>query len=366
MTHERAGAARHPTFAYVGCFTHGTPTHHEYAHGKGISVYRIDRQTGAWALVQICEAAPNPGFLVLDHSQKFLYAGHGSASEVSSYSIEQQTGNLTPLNRQETSGHNSVHLNMDPANRYVVVANGPGVAVFPINGDGSLAASSDRVVPAGEPGRQKQMQKAHPHHIVFDPSGRFLVAPDHGIDRIHVYQLDPSSGKLAASSVPPVKSRSGAAPRHIAFHPTRPFAYIVNELDCTVTAYRWNGDRGALTPIQVLPRTPPTYTGDDRGSEIAVAPSGNFVYASNRGHDSIVIFSVEDTTGMLNNVGWEPTQGKKPRFFGLDRSGDLLYAANVETDTIVIFRVDNETGKLTPTGQIVETASPTCIVFAYF
>ena len=181
-----------------------------------------------------------------------------------------------------------------------------------------------------------------------------------------MYQLDPSSGKLAASSVPPVKSRSGAAPRHIAFHPTRPFAYIVNELDCTVTAYRWNGDRGALTPIQVLPRTPPTYTGDDRGSEIAVAPSGNFVYASNRGHDSIVIFSVEDTTGMLNNVGWEPTQGKKPRFFGLDRSGDLLYAANVETDTIVIFRVDNETGKLTPTGQIVETASPTCIVFAYF
>ena len=360
-----ARAFASPKFAYVGCMTHGTHTHHAYAHGKGISVYRIDPQSGAWTLVEVCEATPNPGFLVFDQKQRFLYTVHGTASDVSAFSIDQQTGKLAFLNKQQTRGDNSVHLTIDPTNRYIVLANGPGIVVYPINADGSLAPSSHNFVPSGKPGPYLKKQKAHPHHVVFDPTGRFFVATDTGFDQIHIYRLDTASGKLVANDFPFVKGRSGSCPRHIAFHPNTRFAYVVNELDSTATAYGWNGDRGELKPIQILPLTPPTFTDNNEGSEVMVAPSGNFVYIANRGHDSIAIFAVDPSNGMLNPIGWEPTQGKTPRFFTLDQSGNMLCAANVVGDTIVIFNVDSNTGKLTPTGQIVETASPSCIVFSY-
>jgi 6-phosphogluconolactonase (cycloisomerase 2 family) len=247
----------------------------------------------------------------------------------------------------------------------MVLANGPGIAVYPINQDGSLAPASDILVPPGERGpyRHEQGHGAHPHQVLFDPSGRFLVAPDKGVDRVHIYRLDTASGKLVANDPPCVKSRYGAGPRHIAFHPTRPLAYLINELDSTVTTYAWDAARGELKPLQVITTLPTTYTGDNTGAEIAVAPSGRFVYGSNRGHDSIVIFSVDAGTGMLAPVGWEPTQGKKPRFFTLDPAGDFLYVANQDSDTIVAFRVDQRSGTLTPTGHIVETGTPSCIVF---
>ena len=348
-------------FAYVGCFT----TKERNARGKGISVYRIDQAAGAWALVQVLETIPNPQFISVDRQQRFLYSAHGDGTEIGAYAIDRQTGRLEFLNQQPTNGKNAPHLIPDPTNRYMVMANGPGVAVFPMNKDGSLAPLSDRIVPPGEPGPSRKGQNGpHPHHVLFDVSGRFIAAPDKGVDRVHLYRLDLSSGKLVANDPPSVKSRSGAGPRHMAFHPARPFAYVVNELDSTVTAYHWNSERGELKPFQVIPTTPATHTGDNTGSEIAVAPSGNFVYASNRGHNSIGIFAVDQTTGMLNPVGWESTRGKTPRFFTLDAGGSLLYAANLDSDSIVVFRVDRTTGKLTPTGQIVETGSPSCIVFA--
>lgn len=350
-----------PMFAYVGCFT----TKERNARGKGISVYRIDQSTGAWTLVQVLETIPNPQFISFDREQKFLYSAHGDGTEIGAYAIDRRTGKLEFLNQQPTGGKNAPHLVPDPTNRYMVLANGPGVAVFPINKDGSLAPHSDVVVPPGEPGPHRKGQNGpHPHHVLFDPSSRFLAAPDKGVDRVHIYRLDLSRGKLVANDPPSVRSRSGAAPRHVAFHPTRPWAYVVNELDSTVTAYHWNSERGGLKPFQVIPTTPTTHTGDNTGSEIAVAPSGSFVYASNRGHNSIVIFAVDETTGMLDPVGWESTRGETPRFFTLDASGNLLYAANLNSGSIVVFRVDRKSGKLTSTGQIVETGSPSCILFA--
>ena len=352
----------YPTLAYVGCFS----SEKRKGHGKGISVYRVDAKTGAWNLVQICETIQNPGFVVLDGNQKFLYAAHGSSSEVSSYSIEPQTGKLRMLNTQQTSGDNSPHITISPSNGHVVVANGPGMAVFPVNKDGSLAPASDVVVPPGEPGPYRHEQKgAHPHQVVFDLTGRFMLVPDKGIDKVHVYRLDASSGKVITDHVPSMDSRRGAAPRHVAIHPARPYAYVVNELDSTVTAYHWNSERGELKPVQVITTLPTTYTGNNIAAEIAIVPSGNFVYASNRGHNSIVTFAVELKTGMLEPVGWEPTQGKTPRFFTLDSSGNRLYAANQSSDTIVVFDINAQTGKLTPTGQVVETGTPTCIAFAY-
>jgi 6-phosphogluconolactonase len=351
----------HPKFAYVGCFT----TEKRNARGKGIAVYRIDQATGAWTLVEAYDAIPNPHYLALDHTQRFLYSAHGDSSEVGAYAIDKKSGKLQLLNKQATGGDNSSTVMTDSSNRYIVLATGPGVAVFPINDDGSLAPFSDNIVPPGEPGPYRREQHGpHPHQASFDLTGRFVVVPDKGLDKIHVYRFDASHGKLVPCDSPFVKARYGAVPRHVAFHPTRPYAYVVNEMDSTVNAYHWNTDRGELRPFQRIPTTPTTYTGDNTGAEIAIAPSGKFVYASNRGHDSIVIFSVDPASGMLADVGWESVQGKKPRFFGLDPGGSHLYAANENSHTIVAFRVDRETGKLTPTGQIVETGSPSCIVFA--
>jgi len=162
---------------------------------------------------------------------------------------------------------------------------------------------------------------------------------------------------------PPAASRPGAGPRHAAYHPAKPYAYVLNELDSTITTYRFDGERGALTPLQVITTLPSSFTGSNTTSEIVVAASGRFVYASNRGHDSLAIFAVDDSSGTLSPVGWEPTQGKTPRFFAIEPSGSVLYAANMDSDTIVAFRVDAGSGKLTPTGQIIKTGSPSSIVF---
>ena len=348
-------------FAYVGSFT----TEKRKARGKGISVYRVEA-AGAWTLVQTYDPVPNPGFLALDRRGRFLYAAHGDSGEVTSYAIDPATRKIELLNRQPTAGNNSPHVTVDPDNRCVVLANGPGIAVCPIREDGTLAPATDTVIPPGEAGpyRREQGHGAHPHQVVFDASGRFLVAPDKGVDRVHLYRLDNLKGKLVPGDTPFVKTRYGAGPRHIAFHPKLPYAYLVNELDSTVTTYRWDSGRGELTPSQVITTLPTSFTGDNTGAEIAVAPSGSFVFVSNRGHDSIVTFAVDQAAGTLSHVAWEPTQGKKPRFFTLDPTGNLLYAANENSDTIVAFRIDQSTGKLTPTGQVIETGSPSCVVFA--
>jgi 6-phosphogluconolactonase (cycloisomerase 2 family) len=240
------------------------------------------------------------------------------------------------------------------------------VALFPRNGDGSLGARCDLLLPHGEPGPWKRHQEhAHPHQAIFDPSGRFVVAPDKGVDRVHVFRCDVERGKLTENDPPCVKARAGAGPRHIGFHPGTRYAYLVNELSSTITAYRWDAEGGTLTPFQIVPTIPDTYTGPNTGAEIEVAPSGKFLYVSNRGHDSIGAFAIDETTGRMAPLAWESTQGRKPRFFCLAPGGRRLYAANEDGHTIVEFDVDVDSGKLSPTGQVIETGSPACIVFAH-
>jgi 6-phosphogluconolactonase len=357
---ESKGAAG-PLLAYVGCFT----TERRKARGKGISVYRIDPGGGAWTLLQTLATVANPQFIAFDRQKRFLYSIHGDGSEVCSYAIDKASGQIKFLNKQPTNGNNSTHLTPDPSNRYIVIGNGPGVAVYPINEDGSLKPFSDMVPATGDVGPHRNQSGAgpHPHYVSFDPSGRFLVAPDRGTDRVLIYRLDASTGKLTANDPAFASTHRGAGPRHLAFHPAKPWAYVCDELDSTVTAYGWNSERGELKPIQVIPTLPETYIGNNSPAEIEVVPSGNFLYVSNRRHDSIVTFSIDPATGKLAPVAWEPTQGHEPRFFTLDPTGSLLYAANLESHTIVAFRVDQTTGKLAPTGQVVETGSPSCIIF---
>ena len=216
----------------------------------------------------------------------------------------------------------------------------------------------------GTPGPHRtQQESSHPHHCPYDRTGRFIVVPDKGLDKVFIYRLDAARGKLVPANPPDIGARSGAAPRHVDFHPTQPYAYVINELDSTITAYHFDPDKGALRPIQIVTTLPSTYTGNNTGAGIAVAPSGRFVYGSNRGHDSIALFAIEPSTGLLTSIGWEPTQGRTPRFFGLDPSGSYLYAANQNSDTVVIFRINQMTGKLSPTNQIVKVASPSTIAF---
>jgi len=196
--------------------------------------------------------------------------------------------------------------------------------------------------------------------------------PDLGFDRVFVFRLDAASGKLTPNDPPFIATRAGAGPRHIAFHPKMPLAYVINELGSSVTTYGFDPQRGSLHPIQIVPSIPASYTGNNHGAEIAVAPSGGVVYASNRGHDSIGVFAVDRRDGTLTPVDWAPTQAKSPRFFALDPAARILYAANADegfsdqqnTDTIVPFRINQSNGTLKPTGQVIKTNSPCTIVFA--
>jgi 6-phosphogluconolactonase len=349
-----------PRFMYVGSFTN-----EGRGRGEGLSVFERKSESDAWRRIQVLEIG-DPSFLKIDRQRRFLYSAHGGGTEATSYTIDQATGQLKVLNRQPTRGVNGVHLDIDATDRFLAVANYASgtLVVLPIQADGSLGPVSDMATLTGEPGPHRTEQTtSRPHHCPFDPTGRFIVVPDKGFDRVFVYRLDAQAGKLMAGNPPSVVSRSGSAPRHVDFHPTQPWIYVINELNSTMTTYRFEPDKGVLEPIQIVPTTPPTYTGNNTCAEVFVAPSGRFVYGSNRGHDSIVIFTVGQNTGELTPIAWEPTQGRTPRYFGLDPTGAYLYAANQNSDTVVIFSVNQTTGRLRATGEVIKVGSPSTIVF---
>ena len=349
-------------FAYVGSRT----TRERNARGDGINVYRVDAATSQWTHVQLVDGLLNPSFLTLDRSGRFLYCVHGDASEISAFSIDPERGKLTFINQETTAGKNPVHLSVDPGNRFLIVANHvtSSLAVLPRHEDGSLGKLVDLVALEGQIGPHRVEQPfAKPHQVEFDPSGRFVVVPDKGLDRVFTYQLDETTGRLTAVDAPPAPAREGAGPRHVAFHPRQNIVYVVNELDSTVTAYRFDSECGNLTPLQVLSSLPDTFIGHSRAAEITVSKDGRSLYASNRGHDSIAIFSVDQASGRLTNIGWEGSRGRTPRFFALDPSGTWLFVANEDSDSVAAFRIERETGMLSYDGEAIRTGSPVCIIF---
>ena len=350
-------------FAYVGCYTEAD----RGGRGLGIGVYRVD-DSGTWALVETVAGVGNPSFLALDRDQGRLYTIHGgNFAAVSAYARDRQTGRLTLLNTRPSGGRNPVHLDFDAPGRLLAVANYTAgtVTALPINADGTLAPPVEVFDQRGDPGPDPVEQaSAHPHHSPFDHDRRFLVVPDKGLDRLFIYRPDAAGGRLVPHDPPSVATHPGAGPRHIAFHADAPHAYVINELDSTVTRYDYDRERGTLHPRQVIGTLPPDFDGKNTGSEIAIAPSGRFLYASNRGHNSIAIFAIDPADGALTAIGWESTRGNTPRYFGLDPAGAFLYAANQDSDTIVAFRVDPASGGLAPTGQVIQTGRPSSIVFA--
>ena len=357
-----AASSPPPGFAYVGCYT----TKQRNGRGEGIGVYSIDPVTLAWTRIQLLGTPDNPSWLTLDRRQQFLYCAHGDGPAVTAFRIDRASGQLIALGSRDAMGRNGVRLGVDASNKFVICANyaSSSVSVLPIQPDGTLGPVSELVLLPGKPGPHRTQQpSSQPHDVVFDPRDRFFLVPDKGVDAIFVFSLDTASGKLIPASPPSVASRSGAGPRHAAFHPVRPYAYVLNELDSTLTTYAFDPERGSLVPRQVLTTLPPSFTGDNTTSEIAITSSGRFIYASNRGYDSLTVFAVDDANGTLSHVGWESTQGKTPRFFAIDPTGTRLYCANMDSDTIVVFHVDAGNGRLTPTGQVIRTGSPSSIVF---
>jgi len=341
----------------VGCFT----TEQRKARGTGISVLRFTGSSG-WANVDHLGGMVNPSSLLVDPVGNVLYAAHGDADFASAYSLDPSSGRIASLGQAASGGQNGVSLALHPSRRFLFVANysSGSITTLPIKADGSLGDVSQRLDLPGSTGPHKVEQTmSHPHDTVIDPSGRFLIVPDKGLDRIFVLSAD-ESGKL--SVVSHAAMRPGSGPRHVAFHPTLPRAYVVNEIDSTVASLDWKAAAGVLTPLHVVPALPSSFFGCNTAAEIVVDPSGRNVYASNRGMDSVTHFVLDDTGDHLTLVGWFPTRGGCPRFMTLSPTGDSLLVANELGDTIVDFEIDAADGGLRAR-RVLPTASPSAIAF---
>lgn len=347
-------------FAYVGSRT----TRERNARGDGISVYHCDSTTGSLDLVQVHGDLVNPSFLTLNKEGDRLYAVHGDGEDISAFTVDRITGKIALLNRQGTQGKNPVHLALDPSERFVVVSNHitSSLAVLPIEADGSLGVLTQLVKIEGTPGpHRKEQPFAKPHFNPFDPSGRFVIVPDKGLDMVFSFRF--SEGRLAPAQMPEMLARETSGPRHIAFHPSQPWAYVVNELDSTVTACTLDAGTGALQPFQIVSGLSDRYTGNNRASEIEVHPNGRTLYASNRGEDTIAVLVIDPDTGRVQLVQSMPCGGQTPRFFALTPDGRFMHVLNEDSDSIVTLAVDAQTGMLSATGQTLHCGSPVCMVF---
>ena len=350
---------------YVGTYTRGA--------SKGIYAYQFDSASGKTAPIGLVAETENPSFLAIHPNQRFLYAANEismykgqAAGSVSAFAIDPASHALKLLNQVSSRGTGPCHVVVDKSGKWLFAANyGSGsVAAFPIQEDGSLGEASAFAQHNGSSVNKQRQSGPHAHVVALAPDNRIALVADLGLDRIFAYRVEPASGGLAANDPLFVKLAPGSGPRHVAFRPDAKFAYSINELLSTVTAFRYDASRGSLKELQTLSTLPKGWSGNNTTAEIVVHPNARFLYASNRGDDSIAIFHIDPSHGTLTYVDRTPTQGKTPRNFAIDPSGTFLLAANQDSGNIVTFRIDSGTGRLTSTGDSQEVPSPVCILFA--
>lgn len=361
MSASPSGTAPSTTrrLAYVGCRTSLARN----GKGRGISVYQVDGATNRWTLLQEIESLPNPSFLIASREHGCLLAVHGDEAEVSSFTIDMETGRLTALNRRATLGRNPVHLAVMPTNRFLSVVNyATGtIATLPLGAGGQIGPVASLISLPGEPGPHRIEQTgAHPHGLSITRDGRFLLVPDKGFDRIFIMALH-ADGQPREETLSWIETRQGAGPRHLSFSPDERFAYVVNELDSTVTLYDWDASAGVLSPRQVCTTLPQSFVGNNTGSEISVHPDGRSVWVSNRGHDSVVAFACDAETGCLSEPRWISSKGRSPRYFRFNPDGTEAFVANELTDTILSVSVEGMMNGPCGPERVVDTGSPTCI-----
>jgi 6-phosphogluconolactonase len=359
------------TLVYVGTYT-GAKTGSE-----GIYAFRMQRAAGSpqtVTLVPLGLAAetPNPSFLEIDARRGLLFAVNEidtfegkPTGAVSAFTIDRATGKLTLLNQRPSMGRGPCHLVLDKEGRHLLVANyGSGtVAVLPVAQDGRLGEATAVVQHAGSSINPQRQKGPHAHCMTLDAANRFAFACDLGLDRVLSYRFDAGKGTLTPNDLPFAEVKPGAGPRHMVFRPDGRFAYVVNEMHSTVDTFRYYPDKGALTYLQNITTLPPLFEGQNSTAEIDVHPSGTHLYVSNRGHNSIAVYSIDDESGILRYVDAAETGGRTPRHFGIDPTGTLLAIGNQGSNTVVVRRIDPATGRLSPTDVIASVPAPVCIKF---
>jgi 6-phosphogluconolactonase len=364
---EAAFADTPARFAYVGSYTKDPPGGGS-ENPVGLSVFRVDPKSGEFTLIQQVPSA-NPSFVALDPSQRFLYVineiddyqGQKTGS-AEAYSINPETGTIALLNRQSVIGTIPGHLTVDPTGKYLVVANymGGNFVTLPIQADGRLGPVAGSFANKGDGPNAERQEGPHPHIVVFDQAGRFIATADLGVDKVQTLRLENGNLRLVSE----VSMTPGAGPRHVVFHHNGRILYVINELNATITALEYDPNSGQLgRQLQTVSTEPPGYSGPHSTAEIAVDPSGKFLYASNRGHNSIAAFRIDPASGLLSPIGHTTSGIEFPRNFAIDPGGAWLYAANQKGDTIVQFRIDQATGRLVPTGHVTRSVTPVAIVF---
>ncbi len=348
---------------FVGTYTRET--------SKGIRAYRFDPAAGKATDLGLAAELREPSFLAPHPNRKYLYAlseiddyDSSQSGSISAFAIDAASGKLTQLNEVSSRGAGPCHLSVDAGGKMLIAANykGGSVASFPIGADGALGAAVSFFQHEGSSVHPRQ-KRPHAHSADFSPDNRFAFFSDLGLDRVMVYAVDPEDASMQPHDPPHAGTAPGAGPRHLAFHPSGRFAYGINELDSTVSAYAYDSAAGALTALQAISTLPEDFAGENYTAEIQVHPSGKFVYGSNRGHDSIAVFSVDEESGRLTAVERVSTQGEWPRNFAVGPGGGYLLAANQHTDNIVVYRIDADSGKLAPTGEQLNLDAPVCIRF---
>ncbi len=353
-----AAFAQAERIAYVGTYTRGG--------SKGIYAYRFAPKSGKLTEIGLVAETSNPSFLAVHPNGRFLYAANENRQgTVTAFSIDPATGKLTELNQVSSKGSGPCHVAVDKTGKVLYVANynNGSIAAYLVGTDGKLGEASAAVQHSGSSADPQRQRGPHAHSVNVSPDNRFLLVADLGLDQILTYHIDTAKGTLAPGDPPYTKLTPGSGPRHFAFHPKGKFAYACDEMVSKVTAFTYDAAKGSLTEIESVSMLPKDFSGDNSAAEIFVHPNGKFLYASNRGHNSIVEFAIDEKKGTLTPVDWTPTQGKNPRNFAIDPTGGYLFADNQDSGNIVVFRIDGKTGKLKPAGDDLKVPFPVCVVF---
>ncbi len=344
-----------------------------YTGGGSDGIYRseLDLAGGKLSEPALAGKIENPSFLAIHPSKKFLYAvgevgnfGGKKAGAVSAFAIDAASGNLALLNQQSSEGAGPCHISIDKTGKAALVANygGGSVASLPIAEDGKLGPAASAVQHAGSGANPQRQAGPHAHSINLDAANRFAFACDLGLDKVLVYRFDPATAKIVPNDPPHASTPPGGGPRHFAFHPSGKYAYVNNEITSSVTAFAYDAEKGTLKEIHTLSTLPGEVRGNST-AETQCSPDGKWVFVSNRGHDSIAVFAVDQATGKLTAAGHSPTQGKTPRNFGVDPTGTYVVAANQNTGNVVVLKIDPKTGQLAPTGSSIQVPRAVCVRF---
>ncbi len=353
--------AEAPVTVYIGTYTDGT--------SKGIYRTALDLATGTATAPVLAGEAKNPSFLALHPSGRFLYAvsevddlGGAKSGGVLAFAVDAKTGDLTLLNQQPSQGAAPCHLVVDKSGKNVLVANysGGNVALFRIAADGRLEPASVVRAHAGSGPNAARQKGPHAHGIYLDAAERYAFAPDLGADRVFVYRFDAQKGTLEPHGAAAIEPGSG--PRHLAFHPSGRFAYVINELTSTITALGYDAAKGELRTLETVKALPEAFQGTSYTAEIEVSKDGRFLYGSNRGHDSLVVFRVDPASGRLTLAGHVPVGGSWPRHFAIDASGRVLLAGHQRGGTLAFFKLDPQSGLPAPLGASLAVDRPACLL----